>query len=346
MKKLFALLLVAVLVFGLVACGNNDPAPAPVAPAPGPADSPSPEPSPEPESAFPTGPINITVSFGAGGGSDLTARAFQTVAPSFFNDQAFTVSNVTGGGGAVWFAQGGLQPATGYEITLATVELITLPLLQDVPFSIDDYRFFARLNFPAAAITVHADSPWETLEDFLAAAEANPGEIRVGNSGVNAIWDLHTHALAQAADVTFNHIPYEGAAPAVAALMAGELDAVAVSAAEVSTQVADGTFRLLAIASPERLDAFPDIPTYDELGLDMPHIGGWRGLAVPAGTPDDVVAELAARAAEVINSAEFQEIMTRQDLTVDFLDMDAFNAYIAEQQAFFSRLIEDLGLAE
>ena len=347
MKKVLALLLVFVLTLSFVACGSDTPAPTPQAP-PVATETPTTTPQPEPpaETGFPTGPINLTAAFGAGGGTDLTARAFQAVAPPFFNDQAFTVSNVTGGGGAVWFSQGGLQPPTGYEVTIATVELITLPLLQDVPFSVEDYRFIARLNFPAAAITVHADSPWYTLEEFLEAVAENPGQIRVGNSGVNAIWDLHTHALAQAAGVTFNHIPYEGAAPAVAALMAGEIDAVAVSAAEVATQVADGTFRLLAVSAAQRLAGFPDIPTYHELGLDIPHIGGWRGLAVPAATPDDVVAQWATRAAQVINSPEFQEIMNRQDLTVDFLDQADFEAYIAEQHAFFVRLIADLGLAD
>ena len=347
MKKRLSALIVLALAFALVlaACTPDAPAPAPAQQAPPAQQGAAATPEPA-ATTFPNSTINLNVAFGAGGGTDLTARAFQAVAPQYFNNQAFTVSNVTGGGGAVWFSQGALQSPDGYEVTVVTVELLTLPLLQDVPFTPQDYSFIARLNFPAAAITVRADSDWETLDDFLAAAADRPGELRVGNSGVNAIWDLHTHALAQAAGVSFNHIPYEGAAPAVAALMAGEIDAVAVSAAEVSVQIDDGTFRLLAVAAPERLDAFPDIPTYNELGLDVPHIGGWRGLAVPAATPPEVVAEWAARAEQVVNNPEFINIMTQQNLTVDFLNTADFVAYIAEQQAFFTNLIQELGLAE
>jgi len=340
MKKILVLALALTLVIAMLAACT------PAAPAPATTTAPATEAPAEETTNFPNSTINLNVAFGAGGGTDLTARAFQAVAPAYFNNQAFTVSNVTGGGGAVWFSQGHLQEPSGYEVTVVTVEILTLPLLQDVPFSPEDYTFVARLNFPAAAITVRADSPWETLDDFLAAAAANPGTIRVGNSGVNAIWDLHTHALAQAADVSFNHIPYEGAAPAVAALMAGEIDAVAVSAAEVSIQVEDGTFRLLAVSNSDRLEAFPDIPTYHELGLDVPNIGGWRGIAVPAGTPDAIVAEWGRRVQEVTSDPEFIEIMTAQNLTVDFMNQADFAVYVAEQYAFFTALIEDLGLAE
>jgi len=345
-KKIVGLLVASMLAFA--ACTPAAPAPTPPAPAPAPAagapaDAPA-DAVTEPTVDFPTRAINMTVAFGAGGGTDLAARAFQAVAPEFFNGQSFVVNNVTGGGGATWYSQGHLQNADGYEVTIATVEIVTLPLLQDVPFATEDYTYIAKMNVPAAAISVHSDSPWYTLEDFLEAAAARPGEIRVGNSGVNGIWDLHTHALAQAAGVTFNHIPYEGAAPAVVALMAGEIEAVAVSAAEVSTQVLDGTFRLLSVAAAERLPSFPDVPTHGEFGLEVPFIGGWRGLAVPANTPPEIVAEFERRATEVINSQEFIDIMTQQDLTVNFLNSADFTAYVREQQEFFSVMIEELGL--
>lgn len=341
MKKLIALVSASALV--LAACAQ--PAPAPVQQPPAETSTNDTE-AYEAEIDWPTQTINMTVSFGAGGGTDLSARVFQGIAPQYFNDQNFTVANVTGGGGAVWFSQGGTLSPTGYEVTIATVELLTVPLLQDVVFTPDDYSYVALFNFAAAAITVPADSPFYSIEDFIEAARENPGEIRVGNSGVNAIWDLHTHALASATGVSFNHIPYDGAAPAVAALMGGEIDAVAVSAAEVSTQVNDGLFRILAVSAPERLEAFPDIPTYTELGIDLPYLGAWRGLAVPAGTPAEVVAEFSRRAEQVILSDAFYEQMTALDLTVNFMNTTDFTSYIQEQQAFFSNLISDLGLAE
>ncbi len=296
--------------------------------------------------SFPEKTMNLTVAYNAGGGTDLSARAFAEVAPEYFNNQSFTVSNVAGGGGATWYSQGGKQTPDGYNATVVTVEVITLPILQDVAFSTEDYKFIARMNFPAAAITVPTNSPYNTLEEFLAAAKANPGTIRIGNSGVNAIWDLHTYALEQQTGTSFNHIPYEGAAPAVKALMSGEIDAVAVSAAEVSSQVLDGTFKILAVASPERLEAFPEAPTYDELGIEMPYIGGWRGIAVPKDTPDEIVAVYREKAAEVINSDKFKELMKTQNLTVDYLSGEDFEKFISDQQVFFADLIEKLNLKQ
>ena len=343
MKKLIAIAAVSTLV--LAACAQPAPAPAP-SPAPG-AEAPGDNGADTAaEIEWPTSPVTLNVAFGAGGGTDLSARAFQAVAPQYFNDQAFTVVNTTGGGGAVWFTQGAIAEPTGYDVTISTAEIVTLPLLQDVAFNPEDFEHVALFNFAAAAITVPADSPFDTLEAFLDHARENPGEVRVGNSGINAIWDLHTHALASAVDVQFNHVPYDGAAPAIAALMGGEVDAVAVSAAEVSTQVNDGLFRMLAVSASERLEAFPEVPTYAELGINIPNIGAWRGLSVPSGTPAEVVAEFARRAEQVILSQEFYDIMTTQDLTVNFMNAEDFSAYVQEQQVFFANLVEEAGLAD
>ncbi|MCL2853249.1 MAG: tripartite tricarboxylate transporter substrate binding protein [Defluviitaleaceae bacterium] len=300
----------------------------------------------EAEVDFPTRTINITAPFAPGGGTDLSARTFQTVAPAFFNNVNFTVSNVTGGGGAVWFSQGFMQEPTGYEATQVTVEITTLPLLQDVPFTVDDYAFIAMSANNTAAISVLYDSPWETIEDFLEDARTRPGEVSIGTSGPNAIWDLHAHAVSQAAGVTFNHVPYEGAAAAIVALMGGEIDSVAVSANEVHTHVLDGTFRVLAVAANERLSFLPDVPTYQELGIPVPAIGGWNGMALPAATPPEIIQRFAELAEQVMLSDEFLELMERQNLTAVFMNHQDFTAFVREQSEFFSNLIVDLGLAE
>src|SRR5690606_36342581 len=105
------------------------------------------------------------------------------------------------------------------------VELTMLPHMGLVRFTADDFVPVARLNADPSAVTVKADAPWQTLQEYLDYAKANPGKLRVGNSGTGAIWHLATEALSTKTGAKFNSIPYEGAAPAITALLGGHIEA-------------------------------------------------------------------------------------------------------------------------
>ena len=180
------------------------------------------------------------------GGTDGLARAFADASRKHMS-QPIVVLNRPGAGGAIGWSEVINSKPDGYKLAVVTVELLTLPHLGLAKFKYDDFQPIAQLNADPAAITVKADAPWNSVEEFLAAAKKDPGAVRVGNSGNGSIWHLAAAALEDKTNTKFNHIPFNGAAPAVLALPGGHIEAVAVSPAEVTTHVQGGKPKTLSL---------------------------------------------------------------------------------------------------
>ncbi|HWL82320.1 MAG TPA: tripartite tricarboxylate transporter substrate binding protein [Roseomonas sp.] len=293
--------------------------------------------------AYPRRPIELIVPFAAGGGTDLVARAFADAAKPHL-DKAIGVVNRTGGAGAVGLSEIMAARPDGYKLGLGTVELTMLPHMGLVSFKADDFLPVARLNADPSAVTVKVDAPWKTLQEYLDYAKANPGKVRVGNSGTGGIWHLATEALADKTGVKFNSIPYDGAAPAVTALLGGHIEAVGVSPAEVSAQVAAGQLRILGVMADERLTAFPEVPTFKESGVDIT-VGTWRGIFAQKRTPDDVVQILRTASRETANEPGFKETLKKMNLNWAYLDGPQFAEQVKAQSDTFAVLMKRIGLA-
>ncbi|MDB5895427.1 MAG: transporter substrate-binding protein, partial [Rhodoferax sp.] len=191
------------------------------------------------QSDFPTRPIELVVPFQPGGGTDALARSFADATRKHM-PQSMIIVNKPGASGAIGWQDVISAKPDGYRLAVVTVELTTLPHMGIGKFTYEDLQPIARLNADPAAITVRSDAPWNTIEEYLAAARKDPGKIGVGNAGNGSIWHLAASALEEKTGVKFNHIPFQGAGPAVLALLGGHVDSVAVSPAEVTTYVAAG----------------------------------------------------------------------------------------------------------
>ncbi|GAA0321475.1 tripartite tricarboxylate transporter substrate binding protein [Bacillus carboniphilus] len=289
-------------------------------------------------SDFPNKSIELIVPYAAGGGTDSLARSF---ADQTDIGESVAVVNREGGGGAVGMQNGANAKADGYTVSMVTVELLTLPHSGLAQFSYEDFQPIALLNEDPAAITVSADAPWNTIDEFIAAAKEE--NLKVGNSGTGAIWHLAASAFEQETGVTFNHVPFEGAAPAVTALLGGHIDAVAVSPAEVRTQVEAGELKVLAVMSDNRVEALPEVPTLKESGIDL-SIGTWRGLAVPKDTPEDVVQKLEESFGKTAQADAFKDTLNKLGLGYRYEDGEGFKALLKEQDELFAELIPSLEL--
>ncbi len=290
--------------------------------------------------SFPEKNVQIIVPYAAGGGTDTLARQFADLAKGSMK-KGVSVLNKEGGGGAVGMQQGVNSKADGYTVTMTTVELLTLPNTGLAEFTYEDFTPVALLNSDPAAITVKADAPWDTLEEFLADAETQ--NLKIGNSGTGAIWHLAAAALEKELGLTFNHVPFEGAAPAVTAVLGGHVDAVSVSPAEVINQVNAGELKVLAVMADERVESLPDVPTLKESGIDL-SIGTWRGLSVPKDTPEEVVNILEAKFAEVAQSDDFKQQVETLGLGYKYLNSEELYSFWEEQNAIFEELIPTLEL--
>lgn len=289
---------------------------------------------------FPRKQIQIVVPYAPGGASDTVARIYGKELENQLGKPVIIV-NRTGASGAVGLESVKTSRPDGYTMSYMPVESTMISALGIADVSSDDFKFVCRVMTIPAAITVSADAPWNTLEEFLAYAKENPGKVMVGNSGSGSIWHVAAASLEKAASVKFNHVPFDGAAPAIAALLGKNITAVAVSPAEVKTNVDAGQFKVLAVIGDNRSSVVPDIKTTKELGYDVTAMG-WGGFAVPKDTPADVVKILDEASAKVAQAPELVKLLKERGFEHAYLsgaDMDAFAKNQLEQ---YKKLIPEL----
>lgn len=295
---------------------------------------------------FPTKPITLIVPYAAGGGTDATARALAKATEKHLG-QSIAIVNKTGGGGAVGFMEGSQGKPDGYTLTMVTVELTTLHHLGLTPIDYKLFKPITQANYDPSAITVKADAPWKTTKEFLDYAKAHPNEVRVGNSGPGAIWHLSAAAIEKVTGVKFNHVPFDGAAPAVTALLGGHIEAVTVSPAEVKAQVESGKLRTLSIVDAKPSEALPGIKTFEEeTGLKPAYVGPWRGIVVPKDTPDNIAKILEDAFMKGAQEPEFKDFMKKNGLGLVVKNSFDFAKLIEESDKSYGDLIKDLGLVK
>ncbi|MCY9667822.1 tripartite tricarboxylate transporter substrate binding protein [Paenibacillus alginolyticus] len=298
------------------------------------------------KSDFPKRAITLIVPYAAGGGTDATARALAKATEKQLG-QSIAIVNKTGGGGAIGFTEGSIAKPDGYTVTMVTVELATLHHLGLTPITYKEFKPIAQINFDPSAITVKVDARWKTVKEFMEYAKAHPGEVKMGNSGPGSIWHLSAVSIEKSAGVTFNHVPFDGAGPAVVALMGGHIDAVPVSPAEVKTQVEGGKLRTLAIVDAKPSEAIPGVKTLEEeIGIKPNYLGPWRGLVAPKNTPDDVMKVLEDAFMKGANDPEFKDYMKKSGLGMVIKDNQGFGKLMEDSDKSFGELIPALGLAK
>ncbi len=293
---------------------------------------------------FPSKQITLLVPWDAGGGTDALARSIADEAQDIFG-VAVNVVNRSGGSGTVGHNAGATARPDGYTVTMITYELVTFKPLSLIDLGVDDFEAVVQLNEDPGAITVHSESQWSSLKEFVDYSVNNPGKVTVGNSGPGAVWHLGAVKLEQLTGAEFSHIPHNGAKPAVTQLVGQHLDAVAVSPAEVLQYVQTGTLRCLGIMSEERDPQLPDVPICQEQGFDLVH-GTWRGLAVPQGTPGDIVDTLEQGFKQAYESKAFQTTAKNALLGLKYRSSEAFETFLQNEANSATELIEALNLEE
>lgn len=337
MKKILALALAAAMSLTLVACGGSK--------TPAASGSASSGGSSSAEAVdFPGNKqVSLIVPYSAGGASDTVARIYASELEQSLGT-SIVVSNVTGASGAIGLEQVRNSNPDGYTIAYMPVESTMLKALGFTDLSTDDFRFIGRAMTIPAAVTVRADAPWDTFEDFVNYAKEHPGEIQVGNSGTGSIWHIAAASIEKECGVQFTHVPFDGAAPAVAALLGGNIQAVTVSPSEVKNNVDSGDFKVLCVLGESRSSVVPDVPTAQELGIDIT-IQGWGGFAVPKDTPQAVIDILEKASETAINADSVKKTLADRGYEHAYLSGSDMDQKASEELAYYSELIPELGIA-
>jgi len=297
--------------------------------------------------AYPSRPITIIVPWAAGGGTDLVARALATVLQKELG-QPVQVVNRTGGGGVVGHLAIAQARPDGYTVGMGTVEITMLHWMGVTPLTYRDFTPIALVNYDAAAITVRKDAPWNSLEDFIADVRRNPGRYKASGTARGGIWDLARAGFLKALGLPESAIPWvpsQGASPALQELLAGGVDVVFNSLAEVSALLKAGQVKTLAVMAENRNPEFPDIPTLKERGINWT-IGAWRGIMGPKGMPPAAVNRLEAAIAKAVQDPEFIALLKPGGFGIRYLSRQEFAHSLEQEDKKMGELLKAVGLAK
>lgn len=272
--------------------------------------------------------LELICPWAEGGSADANARVLAQLVGEQLG-QVVMVTNRTGQGGAVGFSAQAEAEPDGYTLGIVTADLNTLLAQGDTGYTLEDFYPVIRMNTVPACVAVPADSPFETLEELLAYAREHPGGLKTGDVGDGSIWYLCAARLEQEADVTFDHDSYEGAAPAAADLVAGNLDLVTLEPAVLQPYVESGKARILAVMSEERLEAFAQYPTCRELGYSLV-AGSFQGIVCPADVPQEQKEQLERLFTEAYESETYQEFCREYGLERSYLSAVDFQTFLEE----------------
>lgn len=291
--------------------------------------------------AFPTKPIEMTVLFGAGSGADLLARKLAEVASKDLG-QPILVVNRTGAGGAIGYNYLRGQAPDGYAIVWNSNSISTAYHAGNMNIDYTAFSGVAELTTEPVSLAVKIDAPWKDIREFVAYAKQNPGKVRIGNSGRGSFTHLTGVALENVTGAKVTHVPF-GQALAVATLLGEKIEASIQLPAEIVAQVRGKQVRILAITGETRLPSLPDAPTFKEVGIDLT-LSLWRGIAVPKGTPDPVIARLEAAFKAAAESQAFRDFATEMGASLEFRGAKAFDQFIAVQDKELAGLMDQIGM--
>lgn len=296
------------------------------------------------DAAYPSRPITFIVPWPAGSVSDTTMRALCQAASQDLG-QPIVVENRPGMSGMLGVKALTNAKPDGYTIGQVPLSLTRFAQLGMVDIDPQkDLDYIARAAGLAFGIAVRADAPWKTLDEFIAAAKANPGKLTYASPGVGNQTHIAMELLSRKAGFELLHIPFKGGSEATQALLGGHVDAVADSSTWASF-VLSGRLRLLATWGDQRLARFPDVPTLKELGYDVVMTAP-GGVAAPSGLPPAVHERLRKAFRVAVQSHIHKEATDKYDMRVMYQDADDYRAFIAQTSQEEAQIIETLNLRE
>ena len=300
------------------------------------------------QAQYPQRPIQLIVPWGAGGGTDATARIIASLMEKDLK-QPINVVNRTGGSGVVGHDAIARAPADGYTIGLITVEITMMHHVGLTALKHTDYTPIGLVNADPAGIHVRVDSPYKNTRDLIAAIKANPGKLKASGTGQGGIWHLAIAGLLKDQGVdpaALPWVPSNGAAPGLQDMVAGGVDVVPSSIPEARAMIDAGKVRALSIMDANPPALYPKVPTLkQELGSNW-EMAAWRVIAAPKGIPAEVQKTLGAALKKVYDSKDYKDFMASRGFGVIWAGPEETVKFMAASDTNLGGALKAVGLAK
>jgi tripartite-type tricarboxylate transporter receptor subunit TctC len=293
---------------------------------------------------YPERPLTIIAAYPAGGMVDIVGRPLAELMKKKY-PKGVVVLNRPGGGGSVGTAEAMQAKPDGYTVTLATLStLVIQPQVNDLPYKTpDDYEPILNMISFYPVLAVKADSPWKTVQEFLGAAKAAPGRLRVASPGETTSSHLSLEELTRRANVKVTHVPFSGWGEGSPALLGGHVEAIVAQPGEVKPLVDGKKLRVLVVFQRTRHPMFPDAPTAKELGYDFA-MGVWFVLTAPKGTPAPIVKYLHDATKAAMDDPGFVSMIAGRGVDIDYRTGDKVRQDLWREYKEHGEILKRLGM--
>jgi tripartite-type tricarboxylate transporter receptor subunit TctC len=296
---------------------------------------------------YPTKPISMIAPFPPGGVADIVGRPLAASMEKTLK-QPVLVVNRPGAGGAVGTTSVAKAAPDGYTILMSLSSISIFPVSdpmngRPLPYQLQDFAPIALVTADPTILVVSADGPFKTIQEFIASAKAHPDKMNYSSSGTYGTLHVAMEMFAGAAGIRMFHVPYQGGGPAVAALLGGQVHALASGPAAVIGQIKGGKMRALAGWGDKRLPSMPELPTFKELGFKDVEFYIWSGVFVPAATPAPIQAKLREAVRAAAADPQFVAAMTKAETPIQYLDAPQFREFLAKDAARLKLAVEKIG---
>jgi len=296
-------------------------------------------------SDYPSRPVTIVAPYGAGGSSDTLGRVLAEQMSTLLGGQ-FVVENRPGAGSRVGIESVARASADGYTLVLVDMPHTIIPsLYPDARYHpVDDFETIAMIGVAPMVLFSNPGFTAQSVPEILALAESEPGEYTIASGGEGSTTHLMSELLQVLGGIELLHVPYGGAGPALQALASGEVNLSFSTVATGAPLLAAGGINPVAVTAAERMAALPDVPTFQELGVEL-LVEHWWGLLTPAGTPEAVVEALREAAATALASEAVAQRLQALSVLPSTVSPEAAADFIAAETARWAQVIEDAGIS-
>jgi tripartite-type tricarboxylate transporter receptor subunit TctC len=295
---------------------------------------------------YPSKPVRLLVPFTPGGSQDVTARLVSAPVTKALGEN-IVVDNRPGSGGLIAAQEGARGTPDGHTLLLTTGAQMAIAPALHATTGYDPVASFVHiihLTDTPLALVVHPGVPANTVKEFIAWSHANKGKVNVASTG-NATYThltIELFKILTKADVT--HIPYKGAAPAMNDLLGKQIHGLFTSTASVQPHTAAGRLKALAVTSPKRSAAMPEVPTFAEAGVQNLNVSVWVGISAPAGTPRPIVDRLAREFGSALKAPDVRERLSSLGAEPNGETGEAFTRMVREDVARWAKIVRAAGV--